>query len=187
MGMIIVRITGDDRHDEELRGHADADIHRAPGDFLEVIQRQRQAHAEHDDSKQGDDIGRQLLERIGKDEAEHGEKNDPEGKGLSDKGGKRGDGFHGFTPRIVLPSALRLGDECFNPLNLPKITPSLLFPTDSSFPECLGEIIGERLYQIFQRRALGGLDEGFHRHARHDVLVAELRPSRRQSGLISAL
>ncbi len=76
------------RHDDEVRDDADRDLDRAAAQFTEVIDGDRQAHAEHDDAEQRDDIGCHMLEHIRQQEAEHGEQDDPEGECLADKRGE---------------------------------------------------------------------------------------------------
>ncbi len=76
------------RHDDEMRDDADRDLDRAVAQFAEVIDGDGQAHAEHYDAEQRDDIGRHMLEHIRQQEAEHGEQDDPEGECLADKRGE---------------------------------------------------------------------------------------------------
>src|SRR5690606_33915527 len=63
-------------------------------DFSEILLRQSQAHAEHDDAQKGDDVGSDPLEGIRRIEGKDGEEKRPDGKGVADELAQASEGLH---------------------------------------------------------------------------------------------
>ncbi|MCY1454839.1 hypothetical protein D9M71_719320 [compost metagenome] len=91
---------GEAGHDDELGEHADQHPQRAPGDFGEVFELEGQAHAEHDQTEQRHDPFGQRQEPGGLVERQHGEQQDPQGKGVADEAAEGGEGTHGHSSSL---------------------------------------------------------------------------------------
>nr|WP_280632974.1 hypothetical protein [Bordetella pertussis] len=67
--------------------------------LAEVVFRQGQAHAEHDQAQQGNDVLPQPLEVLGRVIGKRCEQQHPDGEGIADEAAQAGDGLHG----VVIP------------------------------------------------------------------------------------